>query len=171
MDQSRTLTFAYDYNQLYLYDADRERPSDGNEYLEPLGDANENGRSVGAASGVVDVLMPRLENFAASMELHVCSEAPPLRDALDHVVEFDLALPSGRLALEGSGGSGVLETRVPSGTYRARLSGTDFAAATEWQYDDPADPPDRYWLELWPTDTAAPPAELRRWQGYDRREG
>jgi hypothetical protein len=46
----------------------------------------------------------------------------------DHVVEFDLT-SSGRIKLEGSGGSGELEIEIPTGTYRARLSGFAFEAA------------------------------------------
>jgi hypothetical protein len=166
---TRSLTFGYDFNQLYLHDG--ELPDEGNPYLEALDDANENGRSIGLKSGVVDILMPRRENFAASMQFRLLAEAPSLRSDADHVVEFDLALPSGRLILEGSGGSGKEEIQVPSGAYRARLSGQDFEAAAAWQYDDSGDPADCYTLELWPSDVPGEPIELRRWKGYDHRFG
>lgn len=167
--RGRLETFAYDYNQLYVYDAGRERPAEGNEYLDALDAANEAGLSVGARSGVVDVLMPRRENFAAAVEVRVLPAAPPVRADADHVVEFDLELASGRLVLEGSGGAGLVDIDVPPGSYRARLSGHEFDAAHAWQYDDLGDPPDRYALELWATVESQPPQELLRWAGYDAR--
>jgi len=47
-------------------------------------------------------------------------------------VEFDLELPSGRLILEGSGGSGEAHIDVPPGRYRARFTDYDFAEAANW---------------------------------------
>jgi hypothetical protein len=38
--------FAYDYNQLYLYDAVRQRPFEGNEYLDALDAARAVSQSV-----------------------------------------------------------------------------------------------------------------------------
>ena len=159
----RVTTFAYDYGQLYLYDASTDLSSFENPYLDALDAATETGLSVGARSGIVDVLMPRQENFHAEMRI-VDSEPEP-RDA-DHVVEFDLQAPSGRLILEGSGGSGTLELDVPAGRYRARLSGQGFDAAAAWQYRDEGDPGDRYLLELWPSAEDRAPAELKRWAGF-----
>ena len=162
----RRLTFAYDFSQLYLYDAARERSPEGNEYLDALDAANEAGLTIGARSGVVDLLMPRRENFAATIDIRVLPSPPPLRSDADHIVEFDLPLSSGQLVLEGSGGSGTTEVDVPPGNYRARLTGHNFDAAFAWRYEDPGDPPDLYMVDLWPTDAAAPPAELQRWAGY-----
>lgn len=161
--------FAYDYNQVYIYDAARQRPSEGNEYLDALDAATESGLTVGARSGIVDVLMPRQENFAATIEVRLITEQPPIRDDADHVVEFDLPLTSGRLALEGSGGSGTEEVELPPGSYRARLTGERFDAAAAWAYEDSGNPSDRYMLELWPTTDERPPTELRRWPGYANR--
>jgi hypothetical protein len=160
--------FAYDYSQLYLYDATPGVSADGNPYLDALDAAAECGLSVGAASGVVDVLMPRQENFGAEIDVAVADSAPPLDESADHVVEFDLA-SSGHIKLEGSGGSGELEVEIPPGRYRARLSGFGFDAATQWSYSDPGYPTDSYRLELWPSESSKPPAELRRWAGYNER--
>jgi len=164
----KTLTVAYDYNQLYLYDAAHEVSADGNDYIDALDAATRAGQTIGAASGVVDVLMPRQENFSAKLELSVTQSAPPVIETADHVVEFDL-LSSGQIRLEGSGGSGEFEIDLSPGHYRARLSGFDFESAAAWSYDDTGYPADHYRLELWPVSEAAPPTELKRWPGYVNR--
>jgi hypothetical protein len=167
-----SLTFAYDYGQLYLYDSAIVFPETSNAYLDALDAANEAGLSVGVRSGVVDVLMPRQDNFAAPLEVDIEADAPPMRVAADHIIEFDLALPSGRLVLEGSGGAGEASVDVPPEHYRARLSGTGFVEAARWNWGDQGDPPDRYVLELWPAGGALkPPSELQRWAGYEERLG
>ena len=163
--------FAYDYNQLYLYDAETDLGPEANAYLDALDVATRTGLTVGASGGVIDVLMPRQENFGASMDVRVASDRPSLQEDADHVVEFDLALPSGRLVLEGSGGSGAEEVRLQPGTYRARLSGRGFDAAAQWRYEEDCNPADSYVLELWPTREERPPIELRRWPGYALRLG
>lgn len=162
---SKRLTLAYDYNQLYLYDAAHEFSADGNDYLDALDAATRTGLTVGTASGVVDVLMPRQENFSAKLELSLTTSPPPVIETADHVVEFDIT-SSGRIKLEGSGGSVEVEVDVPPGRYRARLSGFDFDAAATWSYDDAGYPGDQYRLELWVVSEPTPPAELRRWPGY-----
>ncbi len=159
------MRFAYDYGQLYFYDAADALSTDGNPYLDALDAATEAGLTVGAASGVVDVLMPRQENFGAEIDVAVVDAAPDVDESADHVVEFDL-VTSGRIKLEGSGGSGELEVETPPGSYRVRLTGFEFERAAVWAYDDPGYPVDRYRLELWPSDTPQRPAELRRWAGY-----
>ena len=170
MEQVR-VEFAYDYNQLYIYDADTDFGPDASAYLDALDAATATGLTVGVAAGVVDVLMPRQENFRATMEIRVAREQPPVQDEADHVIEFDLPFPSGRLALEGSGGAGLQEVNLPPGHYRARLSGNGFDAASEWRYEDEGYPPDFYLLDLWPGRGEQPPAELRRWPGYTDRLG
>jgi hypothetical protein len=166
-EAGKPFEFAYDYHQLYLYDADRQSSDDDdNGYLDALDAATETGLTVGARSEIVDVLMPRQENFGAMIEVSLTADPPPLRGGADHVVEFDVPLPSGCLVLEGSGGSGREEVRLGSGTYRVRLTGHNFEAAAAWRYEDTGNPSDRYVLELWPTIDAHPPVELRRWPGY-----
>jgi hypothetical protein len=95
----------------------------------------------------------------------ITATVPPISDEADHIVEFDL-VSSGLVTLEGSGGSGEIGIDVPPGLYRARLTGFAFAAAAAWSYADAGNPSDHYRLELWPTDQARPPAELRRWAGF-----
>ena len=164
------MKFVYDYGQLYVYDPADGPSAEGNPYLDALDAATESGLTVGVASGIVDVLMPRQENFGAELEVATTESAPPVIESADHVVEFDLT-SSGRIKLEGSGGSGEVELAIPPGCYRARLSGFAFAAADAWSYGDPEYPGDHYRLELWPSDLALPPAELRRWTGYAERLG
>jgi hypothetical protein len=166
----KPVEFAYDYNQLYVYDAELDLAGshDGNPYLDALDAATQSGLTVGAASGIVDVLMPRQENFSAVIDVIQGDSAPSVSETADHVVEFDLT-SSGRIKLEGSGGSGELEIEIPRGAYRARLSGFEFDAASRWSYDDPGYPADHYLLELWPSDASKPPSELRRWAGYAER--
>ncbi len=162
------MKFAYDYHQLYIYDAHPDALEGDNPYIDALDAATESGLSVAAASGLVDVLMPRQENFSAEIEVTTTDSAPPVVETADHVVEFDVA-SSGRITLEGSGGAGRLEVDVPQGRYRARLSGFHFDRAAQWSYGDPGDPADHYRLELWPADRPSPPVELRRWPGYAGR--
>ena len=124
------LTLAYDYNQLYLRDAAHELSADGNDYLDALDAATRAGLTVGAAAGVVDVLMPRQENFSAGLDVSIEESAPSLIETADHIVEFDLT-SSGRIRLEGSGGSGEVAVEVPPGDYRARLSGIRLRCRSE----------------------------------------
>ena len=112
--------------------------------------------------------MPRQENFSAKLELRITRSSPPVIETADHVVEFDLS-STGRIRLEGSGGSGEVEVEVPGGHYRARLSGFDSDAAAGRSYDESGDPADHYRLELWPASERAPPTELKRWAGYADR--
>jgi hypothetical protein len=158
----------YDYGQLYVYDAALAISTDGNPYLDALDAATESGLTCGTTAGLVDLLMPRQENFGAEIDVTAVGSAPELDESADHIVEFDLE-SSGRIKLEGSGGSGELEVDVPAGRYRVRLSGFSFDGAARWSYGDPGYPPDHYRLELWPSDTPAQPVELRRWVGYADR--
>jgi len=160
--------FVYDYGQLYVYDATLSMSDDGNAYLDVLDAATEAGLTVGAAAGIVGVLMPRQENFSAEIEVVTVESASPVSERAVHVVEFDV-ISSGRITLEGSGGSGKVEIGVPPGRYRVRLSGFEFDAAEQWSYSDPGYPADHYRLELWPSDRSEPPTELKRWPGWAER--
>lgn len=69
--------FAYDYNQLYLYDAAQDFAGTDNPYLGALDAATQAGLTVGAACGVVDVLMPRQDNFSATIDVAIVDSPPP----------------------------------------------------------------------------------------------
>jgi hypothetical protein len=119
------LTFAYDYGQVYLYDAGAG-PGD---VIAALDDANAARLTVGVDGGLVDLLMPMQWNFDAPLVVELLDAAPALDlEGWEHVVEFPLALPTGRLTLEGLGrrrherdaGPGL---GVPGALVGPRLSG------------------------------------------------
>jgi hypothetical protein len=87
----------------------------------------------------------------------------------EHVVEFGLQLPTGRLLLEGSGGSGQLEIEVPPGAHRARWSGRGFPPAGDYVPGESSH--DSYRLQLWAAQADEPPRELKRWPGYELMSG
>ena len=76
-----------------------------------------------------------------------------------------LQLPSGRLLLEGSGGSGQLEIGLPPGVYHARWAGRGFPPLGEYVPGESAE--DAYRLQLWTAESDQPSRELKRWPGYD----
>ena len=163
----RELSFVYDYGQLYLYDAAAIGSVD---FLAALDDSNQTGLSLGVGGQLVDLLMPLQWNFGAPLVLETLDGAPELGlDEWDHIVEFGLQLPSGRLLLEGSGGSGQLEIEVPAGTYRARWAGRGFPPAGEYVPGESSH--DTYRLQLWTGPADEPPRELKRWPGYDVLSG
>ena len=160
---TQELRFVYDYGQVYLY---APAASGSVDFLAALDDSSRTGLSVGVDGPLVDLLMPLQWNFSAPLSFDVLDGAPQLDvDDWDHVVEFALQLPSGRLLLEGSGGSGQLEIEVPPGRHRARLSGRGFPAPGDYVPGDSS--LDTYRLQLWPAGADEPPRELKRWPGYD----
>jgi hypothetical protein len=162
----RRVEFVYDYGQLYLHDACRRWSADYAEYLAALDHARERNLSVGIAAGVVDILMPRQENFAAPLQIEG-NDSIPLCDveSWDHVIEFPLVIESGALMLSASGGSGDTNVSVPAAAYRARWAGRNFAGAEAWGYSDheAENPPDEYRLQLWPDPDQSDPVELKLW--------
>ncbi len=138
------LEFAYDHGHLYVTDAGRHW-----------------------SEADVDVRMPRGANFFVPLRVEGWGGRPPLDlDAWDHVVEFSLPVPSGKLAL-ASGGIDEVTVGIAPGAYRARWSGRNLSAAATWESDDNA--PDAYRLQLWPGPATAPRAEIKRWAGVDPR--
>jgi hypothetical protein len=140
------LEFAYDHGHLYVLDAARHW-----------------------SEAEVDVRMPRSANFFVPLRVEGWGGRPPLDlDAWDHVAEFSLTVPSGKLALASGGGDEVTVGIAP-GAYRARWSGRNLGAAAEWErLDETA--PDTYRLQIWPGPPAAPRAEIKRWRGELRSE-
>ena len=110
------------------------------DFLGALDDSTRTGLTVGVEGALVDLLLP-----------------------------FSVQLPSGRLLLEGSGGSGELEIEIPPGDYRARWSGRGFPPAGEYVPGESS--PDSYRLQLWSAPPDDPPRELKRWPGYDLLSG
>jgi hypothetical protein len=140
------LEFAYDHGHLYVLDAGRHW-----------------------SEAEVDVRMPRSANFFVPLRVEGWGGRPPLDlDAWDHVAEFSLTVPSGKLALASGGGDEVTVGIAP-GAYRARWSGRNLGAAAEWERPD-ENAPDTYRLQIWPGPSSAPPAEIKRWSGSLRGE-
>ena len=161
------LSFVYDYGQVYLYDAAAAESVD---FLAALDDSTQTGLTVGVAGALVDLLLPLQWNFSAPLVLETGEREPALDlDDWEHVVEFALQLPTGRLLLEGSGGSGGLEVEVPPEIYRARWSGRRFPPPGDYVPGDSSE--DEYRLQLWISGSDEPPRELKRWPGYDVLSG
>ncbi|HEX5468342.1 MAG TPA: hypothetical protein VFW80_04760, partial [Gaiellaceae bacterium] len=147
---------------VYLYDA----AAPFVDYLAALDDATAKRLTVGVAGGLVDVCVPLQWNFHAPLVVEVLDGEPaPDLDDWEHVVEFPLQLPTGRLRVEGAGGSGERELELPAGAYAARWSGRDFPERGEYVPD--ASSRDGYRLQLWPSAAAPGVLELKRWPGYD----
>jgi hypothetical protein len=161
------LSIVYDYGQVYLYDA---AAADSVDFLAALDDSARTGLTVGVAGALVDLLLPLQWNFSAPLVLETVDGEPVLDlEEWEHVVEFPLQLPTGRLQLEGSGGSGQLEIVVPPGAYRARWSGRGFPPAGDYVPGESSQ--DSYRLQLWAAQADEPPRELKRWPGYDLLSG
>jgi hypothetical protein len=138
------LEFAYDHGHLYVVDAERHW-----------------------SEAQVDVRMPRSANFFVPLRVEGWGGRPPLDlDAWDHVAEFSLAVPSGKLAL-ASAGIDEVTVGIAPGAYRARWSGRNLDEAAAWEGDDP---PDHYRLQIWPGPPEAPRAEIKHWPGNGRSE-
>jgi hypothetical protein len=157
-----------DYGQIYIYDAqpqeDVDWSVDDNPFVRAMDDGFDSRRFVGYDSGIVDVLTPSQYNWNAPMRIEVSEAPPPLDlDAWDHVVEVPLPVPSGTLCFEASGGGIPIETQIPAGTYRARLSGRGYVArAGEIEGHE------SYRLQLWPADETKP-VLLKYWDGFDQQ--
>jgi hypothetical protein len=138
------LEFAYDHGHLYVTDAEKHW-----------------------SEAEVDVRMPRSANFFVPLRVEGWGGRPPLDlDAWDHVAEFSLTVPSGKLAL-ASAGIDEVTVGITPGAYRARWSGRNLSEAATWEGDDP---PDTYRLQIWPGPPEAPRAEIKHWPGIGRSE-
>ncbi|SDC76190.1 hypothetical protein [Actinokineospora iranica] len=154
-----------DYGQVYIYSASpwgRKPPSEA--VTRALNDAEQSERFVGVADGLIDLVVPFRKSFNAPMRIEVWQqEPPPDDDTWDHVVDVDFDVVDGRIVFEPSGGFGSLSTEesVPSGAYRARVSGRGYTEAASG-----AEGSDSYQLRLWPRDADTPPALRKSWSGF-----
>ena len=163
----RELEIEADYGQIYIYDPATQLPDqDATEDDDPLQrameDGYESGRFVGHAGGLIDVITPSQYNWKATMRIEV-SQSPPDSDAesWDHVVELPLPVPSGRLLFQASGGAAPIETKIPTGNYRARFSGRGYVAGA-----GEIEGHETYRLQLWLSEETEPRL-VRYWAGYD----
>ena len=163
----RELQVESDYGQFYIYDpqtqiADDATTEGDNPLDRAMDDAYDSRRFVGYDGGLVDVLTPSQFNWNAAMRIEIGDdEPPPDEDDWDHVVEVPLPVPSGTLCFQASGGGTPVETAIPPGVYRARLSGRDYVAGA-----GEIEGHERYRLQLWPAPEAEPRL-VKYWPGYD----
>jgi hypothetical protein len=156
-----------DYGQIYIYDpqtqmADEAATEDDNPLQRAMDDGYESRRFVGYDSGLIDLITPSQYNSKAPMRIEVNDSPPPLdTDEWDHVVEVPLPVPSGTLYFEASGGGTPIETQIPSGTFRARLSGRGYVAGA-----GEIEGHESYRLQLWPIEEADA-VLVKSWPGYD----
>lgn len=154
-----TLEIEIDYGQVFIYSvAPWANDRNNDAMLRALDDARQSGRWVGLADGMIDVVVPFQKSFNAPMLVEVWSEEPPADDEnWDHVVDVDFDVRGGELVFEPSGGFTPIHAEpVPSGSYRARVSGRGYADEDR----------DSYRIRLWPR-SGARLAELRkRWPGW-----
>lgn len=164
-DLTIDLQVEIDHGQLYIYSvAPWAADPDSDAVLRALDDARRSGRWVGLADGLIDLVVPFSKSFDAPLRVEVWSVEPVPDDTdWDHVVDLDFDLRDGRLVFEPSGGlTPVLcEHPLPSGSFRARLSGRGYAEATGGAVGL-----DQYRLALWPRGEDSPPHVRRSWPGW-----
>jgi hypothetical protein len=164
----RELQVASDYGQIYIYDPETqvgERDTgdeDDSPLVRAMNDGYESRRFVGYDCGLIDVITPSQYNWKAPMRVEVGDALPPLdTEGWDHVVEVSLPAPSGILCFQASGGGEPIETQIPAGTYRARLSGRGYVAGA-----GEIEGHESYRLQVWPAEEADP-VLIKYWSGYD----
>ncbi|MFF7705497.1 hypothetical protein [Streptomyces lydicus] len=162
----RDLQVRADYGQIYIYSA-ASFDDDPQVSLDALEDARGSRRFVGTAGagGFIDLLTPGQWNWKTPVRLEVFPAEPKGdTDEWEHEVDVDLDVPDGRLWFEPAGGSGnAVETKVPAGEYRVRVSGRGFAALGRAG----AEGSDSYRLRLWARTTDAPAALRKFWSGWE----
>jgi hypothetical protein len=168
----RELVVMADHGQIYIIGGgvsdEFSDPNDfdpaGGPFLRALADATDSRRFVGSAGrGFVDLLTPGQYNFKTPVTVEVWSGEPPDdRDGCDHEVDIDLDVPDGRIVFEGSGGMPGVETEVPAGSYRMRLTGAGYDASAGGGNGG-----DSYRVRLWPRESVKPPELRKSWPGWE----
>jgi hypothetical protein len=106
---------------------------------------------------VATAVLPGPVSRTLPVRVAVSRREPALRREDDHVVDLDLLVDSGRLAVIGTGSIAVHSVAVPPGRYRLRFAGEGYRLARG---------ADRLRIELWPRRADAPPSVRRRWAGW-----
>jgi hypothetical protein len=96
----------------------------------------------------------------APLTVEVLAAEPAVESSAESVGDLDLVVTSGRLdLLPSGGGEGPITIDVPIGEWRARWSGFGEQVAIEQAYPSDvlqgAERPDRYLLQLWPSEFPA----------------
>jgi len=161
------LQIEIDYGQVYIYSVApwaEDRHNDA--MLRALDDARQSRRRIGVADGMIDLVVPFRKSFDAPMRVEVWPEEPPSDDdKWDHVVDVDFDVHDGKLVFEPAGGFTPIqcEQPVPSGSYRARVSGRGYTEAAEG-----AEGLDSYRLRLWPRKGGHPAVLRKSWPGWEK---
>jgi hypothetical protein len=160
-----TVDVQIDHGQLYMYAVAPWAADPSNDaVLRALDDAQQSGRMVGVADGLIDLVTPVQWNLQAPMRIELWPSEPQSDDEnWDHVVDVDLDVPEGQLFFEASGGWAPIRCDVPSGTYRARVSGCGYNEGV-----DGVEGMDSYRLRLWPRSEARLPELRKSWSGWEK---
>ncbi|WP_133847196.1 hypothetical protein [Labedaea rhizosphaerae] len=160
------LAIEIDHGQVYIYSVAPWADDPTNDaVLRALTDARRSGRWVGVADGVIDLVVPFQKSFDAPMRVEVWP-AEPIADYenWDHVVDVDFDIHNGQLVFEPSGGFKPVRCEpLPSGQYRARVSGRGYTEMLEG-----GEGLDSYRLQLWPRDRDRPAEVRRSWSGWSK---
>lgn len=163
--QATNIEIRIDYFQFFVYDlksptVDFGEGSGDRAYA----DAEDSGRQVGTADGVIDVCVPVQWNFQAPMRVEVWPSEPDDDTAnWDHIVDVDLDVPSGTLAFLPSGSNDPPRTcDVPAGEYRARIGGRGYDLS-----DSQGGGLDEYRVQLWPRAAESEPVLVKSWGGFE----
>jgi hypothetical protein len=167
--ESRRLTVFADYCQFFLQDLDAHgiwmRSHGADPDLAPAGWTEEAvyGHRIGAEPYSLAIGTARRDSVEVS--LRICPRAPVADLAgAEHVVEADLGLPGGDLAIceVGDDLGEEQHVRVAAGSYRVRIS--YLPAGPPPAGSDQSEPGDHflYQIDLWPTSCAAPLVVLKQ---------
>lgn len=167
------LEIATDYGQIYIYSAlPPFEDEDDNPFLDALADAHGTGRFIGTGgpAGPIDVMTISRRRQDIPMRVELWDVEPPTdTDSWDHEVDIDFAVPTGspRVWFEASGGGQEASVEVPSGEYRARISGSGYDASWTAGIEGHAGR-ESFRMQLWRRESASPPTLRKRWPGFDR---
>jgi hypothetical protein len=138
-----------DYHAFLIYDENNADDQASDTAERALEDANNSGRRVGAADGIVAVMTAVQFNYRAPMRVELWPGEPG-DDAAnwDDVADIDLNAPTGKLMFRMYGPADeAVPCEAPAGRYRARIS------ARGYIHSDPQGGGlDDYRVQLWPRD-------------------
>jgi hypothetical protein len=153
---ARRTTVDVDYGQWYLFDPERLRAEIGGLIDDDVSQAELWERRC-ASTGGVAIVYTLKQHGDTAVEARVVP-APSAPDGADHVAEFSMVVPSGRLALSGWETTVISATMdVPTEPLRVRVSWFGLTRSLEAE-DDAAE---RFEVEVFPGPDG--PVETLRW--------
>ena len=151
------LVVALDYGQFTLHTEESD-PDIGVEVLEEA----LAGDGIAQRDGLLVVCSPHQNNYKMALRVEIWSAAPP-----DDLAEWDEAFEAS-LTVDGDGVTYESPTRkivnieVPSGAYRAVITGTGFVARG---WPGSTEPGERWRIRLWPESAPVAAQRLKAWKG------